>query len=109
MTSSSDSRSGRGWTRSTQEFLKGLVPAAQPERELLDERLRALLPTEIADQVQVISLRRGTVTIEATSSCLIHELRNFRNAEILSAFQEELDQVRARRLVYRLTSSLPER
>jgi hypothetical protein len=87
------------------DWIKKLVPKAEPERDALASTLAGLLEPEVAADARVVSLRRGTATVEVASSCLLHELRTLRHAEILEAFQKAIDSITVRKLVFRLASS----
>lgn len=104
------------------DWIKKLVPAAEPERDLLNRTLQELLGSSSStdassdgvssegvssDQAQVVSLRRGIATVEVSSSCLMHELRTLRYEELVAAFRSALDAITVRRVTIRL-ASLPE-
>ncbi|MBL8899698.1 MAG: DUF721 domain-containing protein [Planctomycetes bacterium] len=100
-----DPRSGAFGPLALGDWIKKLVPKAEPERDALASTLTSLLDPSIAADARVVSLRRGTATVEVSSSCLLHELRTLRHTEILEAFQKAIDSITVRKLVFRLASS----
>ena len=76
-------------------------------RRLARRTLSETLGSEHAAQADVVSVKTGVVTVEATSSALFQELEGFRRGELLQAFRAA--GLKVREIRFRLARSSPRR
>ncbi|MCB9882726.1 MAG: hypothetical protein H6834_13130 [Planctomycetes bacterium] len=86
------------------DILGDLVPPETPHLDRLRDAFLARLEPEERLCIGEFSERRGTIRIPVSSSCLLYELRSFRQDELLSELQATSDTVTVQKLQFELVS-----